>query len=468
MLTEGANTPMGHLLATCHKIHWLTKNSPHVPSCLISADKKSISIQGTPILLSDIPVWYQQLLGKAEVLLEKALLGLEFPEFDELITKQLDPCKPQNAFIDDYNKRDVGYSFLTDKKNGLQKFNNALLIKIFDTEKLNANFFSYDSDGNPLPKAGVQYFFIYDLSNGNIAAQLEWFNDVSKLIDVLFVGSHVGPGGVPRGTEAQTLSSVNVEECPRSLHVMYGYLTAVLRYNKTRHNSQMDKLIARFFPPRLGHLFLFYLVIIRPLEKIWAGDIFHSESKAPYNYRHLVFVRSAIPMQSADFSKVLFDSSLHYIKIGLGLRNYRQFIKAVLRVVLDIDYDSDEKDSIDASDASFGHSEEIGATYGLNSSDLPNLTGDLLRVHQIYCERVHQWLGEGKPLPEQTNPLSMTQITDMFNSMNNSLSSFATSLEGVCHELQSTRQELESTRQELEGARQELEEARQQLKEAHR
>jgi superfamily II DNA helicase RecQ len=244
---------------------------------------------------------------------------------------------------------------------------------------------------------------------------MAWFQDVSELVDMLFVGSHLGSGGVPRGTEAETLSSKNAEECARSLHIMHGYLTSVLRYNKTQHNTHAEKLIARFFPPRLGRLFLYYLVIIRSLEIVWADDVFGVGKSC--EYKHLVFVRYAKPMQSHQFSKVLYGSSLHHIKVGLGIHDYRQFIKAVLRTVLDSNYDGGEEDGgIDVADASFGHSRDIGATYGLSYNDLPNLAGDLLRVHQKYCEHVHRWL-EGTRLPERLDPLNMTQMTSMFSNM---------------------------------------------------
>ena len=246
---------------------------------------------------------------------------------------------------------------------------------------------------------------------------MAWFKDVSQLVEALFVGSHIGPGGVPRGTEVQTLSCENVEECPRTIFVMHGYVASVIRYNKTQHNMQMDKHIARFFPPRLGRLFLYYLAIVRPLEKIWADEVFGVGESC--NYRHLAFVRFAKPMTSPQFSKVLYESSLHHINIGLGIHDYRQFIKAVLRIVLNIDHDKlgDEGDTVDPADSSFGHSREIGNTYGLSYNDLPHLTSDLLRVHQKYCERVHRWLGESGPLPEHTHTLSMAEMTSTFNKM---------------------------------------------------
>ena len=56
---------------------------------------------------------------------------------------------------------------------------------------------------------------------------MAWFNDISQLVDALFVRSHIEPGGVPRGREVQTLSRENVEECPRSIYIMHGYVASV-------------------------------------------------------------------------------------------------------------------------------------------------------------------------------------------------------------------------------------------------
>jgi hypothetical protein len=53
---------------------------------------------------------------------------------------------------------------------------------------------------------------------------MAWFQDVSELVNMLFVGSHLRTGGVPRGTEAETLLSKNAKECARCLHVMHEYL----------------------------------------------------------------------------------------------------------------------------------------------------------------------------------------------------------------------------------------------------
>jgi hypothetical protein len=93
-------------------------------------------------------LWYLQLLKKAEDQLKKVLLGLNFPKFEELMRQRLDPSKPQDAFIDNHNNRDVGYLFLREEKNGLNGFEGTLLYEIIRDEKLNSRFHVYDSVGN--------------------------------------------------------------------------------------------------------------------------------------------------------------------------------------------------------------------------------------------------------------------------------------------------------------------------------
>jgi hypothetical protein len=82
---------------------------------------------------------------------------------------------------------------------------------------------------------------------------------------------------------------------------------------------QMDKLIAQFFPIHFEHLFLYYIVVLCSLEKLWAQDVYGIEKA--YEYNHLAFVRYTKPMKSANFSKALYNSSLEYLNIGLGIHD---------------------------------------------------------------------------------------------------------------------------------------------------
>lgn len=152
MLTEGKNYPFTHLRAASHHIWWLVHTSSRIGTCIISADKKSITFQGTPVLMAKIPAWYQNLVLIAEEQLDRVLCRLKFPDFDELVVRRLNPSNPQDAFIDIHNNCDVGYSFVKEKKNGLDKYEGALLSAIFDDKELNLRFHSYDKNGEPSPQ----------------------------------------------------------------------------------------------------------------------------------------------------------------------------------------------------------------------------------------------------------------------------------------------------------------------------
>ena len=160
MLTEGANFPMTHIRAVFHKIWWLVQDTPHIGKFIISADKSCITVRGTPVLIEGIPAWYRGLVIKAEEQLDKVLCGLKFPDLDELVARRLKPSKPQDAFIDDHNNQDVGYSFINETKNGLKQYEGALLAAVFDNEELNSHFYVYDADGNPYSRAGEFYFVL--------------------------------------------------------------------------------------------------------------------------------------------------------------------------------------------------------------------------------------------------------------------------------------------------------------------
>lgn len=155
MLTEGANYPFTHIRAAFHKIWWLVNTTPHIGSCIISADRSCITVRGTPVLIADIPAWYKGLVTKAEGQLDKVLCGLIFPEFDKLVAQRLSASAPQDAFIDVHNNQEVGYSFITERKNKLGEYGEALLAAIFDNNELGSRFYIYDNDGNPHSRPGV-------------------------------------------------------------------------------------------------------------------------------------------------------------------------------------------------------------------------------------------------------------------------------------------------------------------------
>jgi hypothetical protein len=145
---------MTHIKALSHKVWYHIHNDPHIPTVLVSQDKKCITIRGSPIMIADIPRWYKNLLKEGEELLDKALLGLKFPEFEELIARRLDPKNLRDAFVDNHGKEDAGYSFLTDNRNELEQFEGILLKRIYEDDDLRNQFFATGPDGTLYSRAG--------------------------------------------------------------------------------------------------------------------------------------------------------------------------------------------------------------------------------------------------------------------------------------------------------------------------
>jgi superfamily II DNA helicase RecQ len=224
------------------------------------------------------------------------------------------------------------------------------------------------------------------------AAQRNWFSTVAAFMEALFCVVHISPGPVPRGTEAETLQFMNTAAAPRSLFAINGYIASALSYSKTQSITGSNKIIPRFFPFDVARILVIYLAIVRPLELLWANGVFGPASAK--NYLCLVFVRAAEPMTSADFSNALQTFTKDELDFPMGLADYRQVIKVILRVVLHIQTDEDDEEEIHAIDLGFGHNKKSSQNYygRLLYSDLHNLTSEVISLCEIDCKRIHRWM----------------------------------------------------------------------------
>ena len=115
----------------------------------------------------------------------------------------------------------------------MKEFDGVPHKALFEHEELNKRFYVYDDNGNSYPRTGESRLLpLSKLSNTGLGAQMKWFQDISNLVYTLFVAHHVGPVGVARASEIESLSVENIEACPRTIFCMYGFLVAALRYNK--------------------------------------------------------------------------------------------------------------------------------------------------------------------------------------------------------------------------------------------
>lgn len=208
-----------------------------------------------------------------------------------------------------------------------------------------------------------------------------------------------------------TILSCNSQFTAGNIHFFTGYLAFVTAYNKTRHNTGSDKLIARFLPPRLARIVIMYLTLVLPLLRTWAPEIFHDASQIQ-TFDNQFFVKSGRPMQSQEFTIALYDATSEGLNVGLGLADWRQVIKAIFRKIIGMDIDEDDEEE-SVIDNSFGHSRNVGdAHYGLTYDALPNMSSPMFRKNLILAQRLFRIFQLDDPKhelePEQPTGISET------------------------------------------------------------
>jgi hypothetical protein len=117
-----------HLISTlCYKVE-------RIPRLIWNYNYTVISIDGFPISMKDYKAFPTQMLKMAETRLRDVLLGLQFPDFDQEVTKCIVSDNVGNWIKDDLRNEQPGYSFLSDKRNAFHKFSERFLQTIMDEE----------------------------------------------------------------------------------------------------------------------------------------------------------------------------------------------------------------------------------------------------------------------------------------------------------------------------------------------
>jgi hypothetical protein len=85
-------------------------------------DYSVVQMDGFPIPMAGFISFVHLLLEESERRLRKALQGLEFPEFEEVVSKCMDLEDTTGWIMDDLQNISPGYSFVNDKRNQFHRF----------------------------------------------------------------------------------------------------------------------------------------------------------------------------------------------------------------------------------------------------------------------------------------------------------------------------------------------------------
>lgn len=148
---------------------------------------------------------------------------------------------------------------------------------------------------------------------------------------------------------------------------------------------------------------LYYMTLILPLLRLWAPEIFSEELRIR-TYDHHFFTKAGRPMQSHHFSTALHNATSAGLHVGLGIADWRQLYKAIMRQMVGIDIDDDDEGD-STMDSAFGHSRAVGdSTYGLTFDALPNLSAPMFRKYLILGKRIFDKYGLQHPNAKPESP----------------------------------------------------------------
>lgn len=156
-----------------------------------------------------------------------------------------------------------------------------------------------------------------------------------------------------------------------------------------------------------------------PLHYVAQSWIYAMDSKAP-RLGAEVFMHFGKALRSEDFSSILQYQTAQHLHVPMGLRMWRQMVKALLRRIVNIDIDDEGDHADDALDEMFGHTTGTARSrYGLTWNDLPTLHEDMLTDLFNVSKRFWAWLAD--PASKAVGPRPDISYTEIHEAVSTTL-----------------------------------------------
>ncbi|KAG1863906.1 hypothetical protein F4604DRAFT_1929027 [Suillus subluteus] len=394
ILSEGHRYPFTTLREEMHLLSALAHSETRMPCLLWNDNHTVLQVDGSPLAISLIRDMVKALLHRADQLLLSLCEGIDMSSYDECLNKHLNPKDPSLWPKDPLRKQSDKYSFLNDENNPFMALQSLLLTKFFDNEDVFHKYHVWTEDGPIFKQAAVA----------------TWFSLLDDLHDVAFCLLHITSGGPARGTELETYRLFNTREAPRTLYFASGHLAFITSYNKSRQRTNFpDRFVARPIYPPMQRIILYLAGPLHYVANCWIPAI--SDKHTPGGAE--VFCHFGKPLRSEDFSRILRTYTSQHLHVSMGLRMWRQMMKALMRRIVNVDIDDDGEQEEDALDESFGHTTSTGRSrYGLTWNDLPLLHEDMLTDIFRVSKRYWKWLNDPEGQQDPEEPPDLEEVQD--------------------------------------------------------
>jgi superfamily II DNA or RNA helicase len=194
-------------------------------------------------------------------------------------------------------------------------------------------------------------------------------------------------GGPPRSTELLGCQWTNRQGIMRNFYVIFGRLAMITMYNKSEVMANAPRVVARFYPRRVGRISLALVAELFPFL-----SYLQSAAGEPVEAVSKMWKRRAHPMETSNLTQALEKSTQQYLGVKLGIRSLRHLLVGIDRELI-------RQPLADASDASVrgayeaqtGHSGAIEEhNYAIQLSDLTGMNNKTLRAYLGTSCRSHE------------------------------------------------------------------------------
>lgn len=237
----------------------------------------------------------------------------------------------------------------------------------------------------------------------NKVACREFMRTVGGIVDLMVTLVHIGSGPPVRGEEIVRDQITNGLQ-PRSLYLAFGRFILVRRHSKDTNARGMDPFNVRYLPQNLTEAISYYLLVIRPLERLVAQHLYEDQI-AVQHYDLYLHVKEGKRITSKHLSEVILEKlTKQYIGVGLTLGPLRHIMIAFQREYVP---ESRVQKGNNIGDLLSSHTSPTADwRYAIEQGTLEGHTVNYLLDVQDWCELYHDAIGLG----ERVGPLIPNRI----------------------------------------------------------
>jgi len=237
----------------------------------------------------------------------------------------------------------------------------------------------------------------------NKVACRDFMRKAADIVDLIITLVHIGSGPPLRGEEIIRDQITNGSQ-PRSIYLSFGQILAIRRHSKDTNAKGVDPFNVCFFPQSLTDAICYYILVIRPLEKLVAQHLYQDQG-AVQQYDLFLYVRQGKRMTSAQFSTTLERMTSKYVGIGLSLQPLRHILVAFQRAYVE-ELRVHKGDNI--GDLISSHTSRTADTnYAIEHGQPEGCIASHLLKIQEWCDSYHDAIGLG----DQTAPLIPLRVS---------------------------------------------------------